>query len=179
MFFSTDLLAQKASPFARIWLLGCVKEKIKAQDQKIDVAKIASAILDWINREDMHRLSLPLSATMVIGYSRLLREQILVLHRDVTRAKASLDHEVRMAQTLHDEPINMNTNMNIDLLVTHVDIENRSQLGNLTDTVPNWNLNQAAPEAITLREFHPTVDDRLVEDEEGFNDFGEGGMVIR
>merc|ERR1711963_588971 len=69
--------------------------------------------------------------------------------------------------------------MNIDLLVTHVDIENRSQLGNLTDTVPNWNLNQAAPEAITLREFHPTVDDRLVEDEEGFNDFGEGGMVIR
>ena len=55
MFFSTDLLANKAGSFSRIWLLGCGSEKVKGQDNKTNVIKLIKLVQEWIQRQDAKR----------------------------------------------------------------------------------------------------------------------------
>ena len=61
MFFSTELLSQSTSPFAKIWSLGACLEPIQNADNKLKIKELAEAIQEWIDRLDIRRLSLPLS----------------------------------------------------------------------------------------------------------------------
>jgi len=103
MFFSTDLLAQKGGPFARIWLLGTIKkEKLKNPDYKAKISKLIISVREWIRREDGRRCSLYLSSSITYGVIRILHGQISHLRNDVGKSKSQMLNSLRLAKTLTD-----------------------------------------------------------------------------
>lgn len=100
MFFSTDLLRYKKGIFCRIWLLGSAQnQKVKSEDLKIKSSRIADGILEWVNRSDYRRLSLPLSATMSLGLSITIHEKSRRLRRDVDEIERMVKRMVKKSST--------------------------------------------------------------------------------
>ena len=132
MFFSKDLLSMKGSPFSRIWLLGCNVEKLKNADYKTKMAPLIKAIHDWILREDGRRISLYLSSALTYGLIRVVCGQVRILKRDVKKAKLELARQLRMAQTLTEEPIDVDQVPNIDIDLTEPE-DSTGSLGRMFD----------------------------------------------
>ena len=181
MFFSADLLAHKKSPFSRIWLLGCSSKIVRA-DLKLDVQKIADAILEWICREDSRRLSLALSATLTYGIARTVREQIRQLQKDVFRVEVDLARSLKLAQTLNEPEIDLTKRMNnVDVTIPSMDDEGErmAQLGNETSLFSSLEFlrHQVPNDQITLREIEHGFEDGgaglRFEDDEFEDNFGE------
>ena len=103
MFFSTDLLALKDGPFARIWLLGTIKkEKLKNPDYKAKISKLIISVREWIQREDGRRCSLYLSSSITYGVIRILHGQISHLSKECRKSKCQMLNSLRLAKTLTD-----------------------------------------------------------------------------
>jgi hypothetical protein len=104
MFYSTDLLSIQGGQFARIWQLGCCK-KIQNKDLKIKISTLAEKVLEWINREDMRRLSLHLSTSLAYGVVVILKAQTKSLESDIDRVHVDLIADLKNIQALN-EPVN-------------------------------------------------------------------------
>ena len=170
MFFSTDLLQVKSSPFYRIYQLGIagVNEKTKSKrcDNKLDVLKISEALREWLIRQDQHRISLDLSCTLVLGYNRLVRKQVYLLRQDVTTASLELRRSLRMGKTLNEKnPIDLVIPKNVDLMIGDplpADSFDQNNVGLLIDSMERI---QVPVETITMREIDEG-EERLVDEED-------------
>lgn len=147
MFFSTDLLCHKGSPFSRIWFLGCDLEKIKSADLRQNVVRLSKAVEDWIKRQDLQALSLPLSSTLHYGTSRIVRRQTQVALRNSSNLETNLIREMRNARSLNQIDLDQVNASNLMETMDAVQATDAEEMGDLTFGGIN-----APRETITLRE---------------------------
>lgn len=147
MFFSTELLSQKSSPFSRLWFLGCDLKKIENADLKCKVIKLSKEVQKWIQRQDMQALSLPLSATLLYGISRIVERQTHKIFLRASNLSINLMREIRLAKSLNQIDLDAKESAKAVLDFDVLPPTTENDMGELT--FGNFN---APTEAITLRE---------------------------